>query len=134
MELAAELARVMAADRQIVALNAELSDRYERYARAFAPDVFPASVNEALVVVPTAPRLGNVNFAQVHWPLTEMELITEVVDEVVDGPWLAACVRAHMAAAETLIKRLAQQPPAVLRGTFSRRAGLTLAWGQRQQK
>ena len=133
LDLATQLAEAMAADRQIVALNAELSDRYERYARAFAPDVFPASVNETLVVVPTAPRIGDVNFARVYWPLTEVELITEVVDEVVDGPWLAACVRAHLAAAETLIKRLAQQPSAVLRVKFSRQEGLTLAWRQRRQ-
>jgi hypothetical protein len=133
MDLGTQLAKAMATERQIVTLNAELSDRYERYARAFAPDVFPASVNETLVVVPTAPRIGDVNFAQVYWPLTEVELITEVVDEVVDGPWLAACVRAHMAAAETLIKRLAEQPPAVLRVKFSRQEGLTLVWRQRQK-
>ena len=133
MDLAGRLAEAMAADRQIVALNAELSDRYERYARTFAPDIFPASVNETLVVVPTAPRIGDVNFAQVYWPLTEVELITEVVDEVVDGPWLAACVRAHTVAAETLLKRLAQQPPAVLRVNFSRQEGLTLGWRQRQK-
>jgi hypothetical protein len=114
-------------------LNAALSDRYERYARAFAPDVFPASVNETLVVVPTAPRIGDVNFARVYWPLTEVELITEVVDEVVDGPWLAACVRAHLTAAMTLLKRLAQQPPAVLRGESDPKGGMRLVWRQKKQ-
>ncbi len=133
MDLADRLAQAMAADPQIVALNAALSDRYERYARAFAPDVFPASVNETLVVVPTAPRIGDVNFARVYWPLTEVELITEVVDEVVDGPWLAACVRAHLTAAMTLLKRLAQQPPAVLRGESDPKGGMRLVWRQKKQ-
>ncbi len=133
MALVDRLAEAMAADPQIVNLNNGLTDRYDRYARAFAPQVFPASVSDALVVVPAAPRISDINFARVHWPLTEVEMITEVADEVVEGSWLACCVRAHMAAAMALLNQLAQQPLAVLKGIYDRKGGMTLSWRHRGQ-
>jgi hypothetical protein len=93
MAIAERLAKDISAHADISAQNVLLAKRYERYARAFEPEVFPASVNDALVVVPTGPRIGASNFGRVHWPVTETELITEVADEVVEGPWLEMCVR-----------------------------------------
>ncbi|MGA9236801.1 MAG: M14 family metallopeptidase [Desulfobacterales bacterium] len=126
--IASGLAEDMAAHADISAQNAVFAERYERYARAFEPEVFPASVNDALVVVPTSPRIDASNFGRVHWPVTETELITEVADEVVEGPWLEMCVRAHLTAAMTLLRRLAQTPRASLRTIESGGSGLRLAW------
>jgi hypothetical protein len=128
MAIAAQLAEDMSVHADISALNAVLAERYERYARAFEPEVFPASVNDALVVVPTAPRIEASNFGRVHWPVTETELITEVADEVVEGAWLEMCVRAHLTAAMTLLRRLAQTPRVSLRTLESDGSGLRLAW------
>ena len=78
--------------------------------------------------VPTAPRIEASNFGRVHWPVTETELITEVADEVVEGAWLEMCVRAHLTAAMTLLRRLAQTPRVSLRTLESDGSGLRLAW------
>lgn len=126
--IAADLAKNMAAHGDIGARNAVFASRYARYARAFAPEVFPASVCEGLVIVPTAPRIDPSNFGRVHWPLTETELVTEVADEVVEGPWLEMCVRAHLTAAMTLLRRLARAPRASLQELENGGFGLYLAW------
>ncbi len=126
--IAADLARDMAAHSDIAARNAVFADRYARYALNFAPEVFPASVCEGLVVVPTAPHIDPSNFGRVHWPLTETELVTEVADEVVEGPWLEMCVRAHLTAAMTLLRRLARTPRASLQELENGGFGLYLAW------
>ncbi|MFZ0243210.1 MAG: M14 family metallopeptidase [Desulfobacterales bacterium] len=126
--VAADLARDMAVHADIGARNAVFADRYKRYARSFAPEVFPTSVCEGLVIVPTAPRIDPSNFGRVHWPLTETEIITEVADEVVEGPWLEMCVRAHLTAAMTLLRRLAHTPRASLQEMKSGGSGLYLAW------
>ncbi len=126
--LAGEVAARLGAEPDLAALNARMNLRYEYYARRLAPEVFPASRSRDLMVVPLSERIRPTNFGERHYPLTESELITEVLDEVAEGTWLSRCVRAHLRVAQALLEHLAARG-GTARVTARREAGgLVLAW------
>ena len=106
LQLAAEMSVAMGNEQDIVQLNQEIYDRYERYGKAFEPEVFNSKLERSLVVVPTCERISKTNYAHQKWPLVKSEVITEVLDEVARGPWLEQCTRAHLVIIKTMLARI----------------------------
>jgi hypothetical protein len=121
------LARAVGADRDIGRMDREIKERYLRYARRWAPEVFPPSAAGRLTVLPSDRRLTGLNYGVQRWPVTLSEIVTEVTDEVVDGKLLGLCARAHLAAAWGLLAWLGKRAP----GRLVRRpsgGGIVLSW------
>lgn len=126
-ELAEAFSKEMMRHSTIKELNKRIHDRYRRYAQAFEPEIFKSSITGSIVVVPTSQRIQRTNFGDKFWPLVKSEVITEVLDEVVSGPWLKQCSLAHQALAITMIKRLARSPKAVLH-SWKNEIGVHFSW------
>ncbi|MGE5256377.1 MAG: M14 family zinc carboxypeptidase [Hyphomicrobiales bacterium] len=126
--LSAAIARALAADAEIVSLNRELTGRYRRYARRWAPEIFPPVRGDALVVLPPEERLSGLNFGMQRFPVTVSEIVTEVTDEVVTGRLLELCARAHLAAAKALLEWLGRQGRGKLLRLPLPGGGLRLEW------
>jgi hypothetical protein len=105
-DLADKLSAAMEAEPDIAELNRQIYGRYERYAKAFEPEIFNSTLKGSLIVVPTCSRISQTNFAIRKWPTVKSEVITEVLDEVAHGPWLARCTRAHLVVIDTMIRRM----------------------------
>ena len=126
--IAGVLDRALGAEPDIQRMDRELKDRYHRYARAREPQVFPPAARGRLTVLPSDRRLTGLNFGVQRFPVTLSEIVTEVADEVVSGPLLALCARAHLAAAKGLLEFLARRGPGRLARTRTPGGGLALAW------
>ena len=127
MALADDLLETMAEQGDIDRLNKMIYARYQRYAAAFEPEVFTANMYKSMVVEPTSPRIANTNYGNRLWPLVKSEVITEVLDEVVQGAWLERCSRAHQVVAWTMLERMAPGCTAVLHREESA-AGVRFFW------
>ena len=112
--LAREMSAALETQADMVALNQQIFDRYLRYAKAFEPEVYDSNMAGSLVVTPTCERIRKINFGNLKWPLVKSEIITEVLDEVATGPWLARCARAHLVIIDTVLKRMQKEKKAVL--------------------
>lgn len=126
-QLAEAFSKEIALHSNIKELNKRIHKRYRRYAQAFEPELFKSSITGSIVVVPTSQRVRKTNFGDRFWPLVKSEVIAEVLDEVVSGPWLKQCSLAHQALAITMIKRLARSPKAVLHSWKNER-GVHFSW------
>jgi len=76
------------------ALNAEWRDRFEKYAHAWMPRVFPAEYHKDVIFywVPYAYKRE----ASVRYPwVTASTFVTEVADETARGEYLGLCARTH---------------------------------------
>jgi hypothetical protein len=125
--LAQEMSIALETQTDMVALNRQIFDRYHRYAKAFAPQVYDADMAGSLVVTPTCERIRKINFGDRKWPLVKSEIITEVLDEVATGPWLERCTRAHLVIIDIVRKRMCKEKKAVL--VRKEKPGfVTLAW------
>ena len=127
-ELARVMARALAGEPEIKALDRELGSRYRRYARDLAPGTFPLAASKTLMVLPPEERIGGLNFAVRRFPVTVSEIITEVTDEVVSGRLLALCARGHLTVAKALIDFLGRRGPGRLDRAHPKSGGLVLAW------
>jgi hypothetical protein len=127
-ELARVMARALAGDAEIKALDRELGSRYRRYARDLEPGTFPLAASKTLLVLPPEDRIGGLNFAVRRFPVTVSEIITEVTDEVVSGRLLALCARGHLTVAKALIDFLGRRGPGRLDRAHPKSGGLILAW------
>jgi hypothetical protein len=127
-ELARVMARALAADAEIKALDRELGSRYRRYARDLEPSTFPPAASKTLMVLPPEERIGGQNFAVRRFPVTVSEIITEVTDEVVSGRLLACCARGHLTVAKALIDLLGRHLPGRLDRAQPNNGTLVLAW------
>lgn len=115
-------------ENDIQELNRSLKGRYERYARRFAPEVFPKSATEHLEIMPPGPRISRTNFGYRARPVTRNEIISEVVDEGATGEWLEKCVRAHLIIADTLLSFLADHPKSRLETVRRSNGFLSVGW------
>jgi hypothetical protein len=122
------MARALAGEPEITALDRELGSRYRRYGRDLAPGTFPSSASKTLMVLPPEERIGGLNFAVRRFPVTVSEIITEVTDEVVSGRLLALCARGHLTVAKALIDFLGRRVPGCLDRVRPKSGGLVLAW------
>jgi len=127
-ELARVMARALAGEPEIKALDRELGSRYRRYARNLAPGTFPLAASKTLMVLPPEERIGGLNFAVRRFPVTVSEIITEVTDEVVSGRLLALCARGHLTVAKALIDCLGRRGPGRLDRAHPKSGGLVLEW------
>lgn len=127
-ELARVMARALAGEPEITALDRELGSRYRRYARDLEQGTFPAAASKTLMVLPPEERIGGLNFAVRRFPVTVSEIITEVTDEVVSGRLLALCARGHLTVAKALIDFLGRRPSGRLDRVHPENGGLVLAW------
>jgi hypothetical protein len=127
-ELARVMARALAGEPEIKALDRELGSRYRRYARDLAPGTFPPVASKTLMVLPPEERIGGLTFAVRRFPVTVSEIITEVTDEVVSGRLLALCARGHLTVAKALIDCLGRRGPGRLDRAHPKSGGLVLAW------
>ncbi|WP_319404916.1 M14 family metallopeptidase [uncultured Desulfosarcina sp.] len=128
--LADDLLTTMAGQADIDRRNKRIYARYHRYAAAFEPDVFTAAMCGSMAVEPTSQRIAKTNFGNRFWPLVKSEVITEVLDEVVQGAWLERCARAHQVVAWTMLERMARGCAAVLHREESA-AGVRFVWLRR---
>ncbi|MEW6265618.1 MAG: M14 family metallopeptidase [Thermodesulfobacteriota bacterium] len=132
--LAGRLEQAIGRDGDLRRLNAELAGRYRRYAREPEPEVFPSASKTGLTVVPPVERTWVTNMAVRHPEITWLEIVTEVVDEVVDGPLLAHCARAHVLSAQALITFLSRQAACVIKSRHHAEDGVRFSWRRRTKK
>ena len=66
----AGMTRALAEAPDIIAANRELQERYGRYARQRAPEVFPEVSGEVLVIQSLEDRIAASNFGIARWPVT----------------------------------------------------------------
>ena len=125
--LADDLLKAMAGQGDIGRLNKRIYARYHRYAATFEPAVFTANICGSMVIEPTSQRIAKTNFGNRFWPLVKSEVITEVLDEVVQGTWLERCGRAHQVIAWTMLERMARGCAAVLHREESA-TGVRFVW------
>ena len=130
--LAQKMSKNLEKEREILELNHEIYTRYQRYAKAFAPERFDAGMAGALVVVPTCERISQTNFANRKWPLVQSEIVTEVLDEVARGQWLSHCALAHRTVIHTLTEHMAAEKPA---GLIRRQTegGISFSWEKEEE-
>ncbi len=128
LALADRMADRMGAKADIQAANRRITDRYNRYTQGFEGGTFKKAEAARMLVVPTCDRIDPENFARRKWPVTELEVITEVVDEVASGKWLKDCADAHMTVAEAMIEELGSAPRASVQTRRGDGRRLHLCW------
>jgi len=90
--------------------NAAWRERFEKYAHAWMPRLFPAEYRDGMIFywVPFAYR-PDYHYAAVRFPwVTASSLVTEVSDETATGPYLGLCSRTQLRADLAAIRTLAQ--------------------------
>jgi hypothetical protein len=111
--------------------NAEIRDRYRRYAENWEPDVFPPAGEGPVALLPPVPRVAHLSYCVQRPDVTRLEVVTEVVDEVAEGTWLDLCVRGHLAVLEALTEFLqAEGKKAIKTVTVSGRT-VRFSWRRR---
>ncbi len=130
-KLAGALKEAVAEDDDLTHFNRRLQYRYLRYAREWEPEVFPPVSDEPLVVLPPVKGLLRYNFAVRYPDVTSLEIVTEVADEVVSGPMLERCVRAHETVLRAVIDWLRKQGKTAIKTVEAKDACLSLVWRRR---
>ncbi len=125
--LARRLSRNMSRSRDIVNLNQTLAARYQRYARQWAPQIFPPSSGQPLLALPFADRVYPHNFAKCYPEITQTELIVEAPDETADGRALELCVAANRIIQDTLLQWI-QRPAGEMARTQANDGRVCLTW------
>jgi hypothetical protein len=126
--LAEKMNDVLKSQPDIVSLNQEIAERYQRYARGPQPDVFPPSSGEPLLVYPLSERSESTNFAVRYPEITCSDIIVEVPDEVASGEMLERCVRAHLKIQEAAILFLQRPKGSVYKESDSKTGKVRFLW------
>jgi hypothetical protein len=126
--LATIMKDVLTSESDIVALNQEIAARYQRYARAPQPDVFPPTSPEPLLVYPLSERSRQTNFAIRYPNITRSDIVVEVPDEIASGEMLERCVRAHRKIQEAAILFLRRPKGYVYKESDFEAGTLRLVW------
>ncbi len=115
--LAERLERAIAAEvgaaPECAGLNASWRERFEKYAHAWMPRLFPAEYRDGMIFywVPFAYR-PDYHYAAVRFPwITASSLVTEVSDETATGPYLGLCARTQLRADLAAVRALADADP-----------------------
>lgn len=104
------VADTMGADAEFASLNAEWRDRFEKYAHAWMPKLFPAEYYKDVIFywVPY-PYKPDYYYAAVRFPwVTAVSFVSEVADETATGDYLAICARAHLDEDLAIIRLLSE--------------------------
>lgn len=129
LQLAWNIRRRVEDEAELVQKNEEIGARYHRYAERWEPKIFPAVMQGPVALLPPVPRVAQFHYSAQRPRVTRLEVVTEVVDEVAQGPWLDLCVRGHLAVWKALIEVLqAQAKKAITTATISGRR-VRFSWG-----
>ncbi|HOX32772.1 MAG TPA: M14 family metallopeptidase [Spirochaetales bacterium] len=96
-------------------LNAEWRDRFEKYAHAWMPKLFPAEYHRDVIFywVPYAYK-PDYYYVSVRFPwVTAASFVSEVADETAVGPYLGLCARAHLDEDLAVLELLAGAEPEI---------------------
>lgn len=126
--LAKNMQDALKSQSDIVSLNQEIAERYQRYARGPQPDVFPPSSDKPLLVYPLSERSESTNFAVRYPEITCSDIIVEVPDEVATGEMLERCVRAHQKIQEAAILFLQRPKGSVYKESDSKSGKERFLW------
>ncbi|HSN93543.1 MAG TPA: M14 family metallopeptidase [Anaerolineaceae bacterium] len=94
----AVVAKSLRKDTQISAMNHDWRERFEKYAHAWMPALFPADYFEDMISywIPS-PYSPAHRYVAVRYPwITAVSFVSEVSDETAQGDYLELCARAHM--------------------------------------
>ncbi len=94
----AVVAKSLRQDAQIIAMNNDWRERFEKYAHAWMPALFPADYFEDMISywIPS-PYSPAHRYVAVRYPwITAVSFVSEVSDETAQGDYLELCARAHM--------------------------------------
>ena len=104
------VAEHVGADPECRSINAEWKDRFEKYAHAWMPRLFPAEYHKDMIFywVPY-PYRSDYYYASVKYPwITASSFVTEVSDETATGSFLRLCARTHELNDLAVIRLLAE--------------------------
>lgn len=107
------VADLVGADPECGALNAEWKERFEKYAHAWMPRLFPAEYHKDMIFywVPY-PYKPDYYYASVRFPwITASSFVSEVSDETATGAYLGLCARTHELNDLAVIRLLADADP-----------------------
>ncbi len=94
----AVVAKSLRQDPQIIAMNQDWRERFEKYAHAWMPALFPADYFEDMISywIPSPYNPAH-RYAAVRYPwITTVSFVSEVSDETAQGDYLELCAGAHM--------------------------------------
>jgi hypothetical protein len=94
----AVVAKSLRQDSQISAMNQDWRERFEKYAHAWMPALFPADYFEDMISywIPSPYNPAH-RYVAVRYPwITAVSFVSEVSDETAQGDYLELCARAHM--------------------------------------
>ncbi len=104
------VADAMGAHDEFALLNAEWRNRFEKYAHAWMPKLFPAEYYKDVIFywVPY-PYKPDYYYASVRFPwITAVSFVSEVADETATGGYLGLCARAHLEEDLAIVKLLSE--------------------------
>jgi hypothetical protein len=104
------VAAAMGAQDEFALLNAEWRDRFEKYAHAWMPKLFPAEYYKDMIFywVPY-PYKPDYYYVAVRFPwITAVSFVSEVADETATGDYLELCARAHLEEDLAIVKLLSE--------------------------
>ena len=102
------IADKIAAYPEMKALNQEWSARFEKYAHAWMPKLFPANYYKEMINywIPYESNPAH-GYSSIRYPwITTVAYTSEVADETAQGEYLNLCARAHVAHDEVTIQML----------------------------
>ncbi|ROQ93451.1 M14 family metallopeptidase [Desulfosoma caldarium] len=111
LQLARNIQRHVQDEAELVQKNEELRARYHRYAERWEPKIFPSVMQGPAALLPPVPRVAQFHYSAQQPHITYLEVVTEVADEVAQGPWLDLCVRGHLAVWKAMIEVLQAHAP-----------------------
>lgn len=91
------VAQSLLADDEIMQLNRDWKDRFEKYAHRWMPELFPAEYCQSMISYKQAFPYRSNNYVSVCYPwITAVEFMSEVSDETASGAYLKLCARTHL--------------------------------------
>lgn len=115
LEIARRIERHVRNDPELVRRNEDIRRRYQRYAESWNPEIFPPVGHGPVAVLPPVARVAQLNYSAQRPDITCLEVVTEVADEVAEGPWLDLCVRGHLAVFTALLEFLQSNAQEVIK-------------------
>lgn len=129
LRLAQSIQRHVHNDADLVQKNDEIRARYHRYAQRWEPQIFPFVTQGPVALLPPVARVAQLHYSA-QWPrVTRLEVVTEVVDEVAEGPWLNLCVQGHLAVWKAMIEVLQARAKKAIKTVAISGRRVRLSWG-----
>jgi hypothetical protein len=116
------IANAIAEKSEMSALNKEWADRFEKYAHAWMPKLFPANYYKDMINywIPFEYD-ANHRYPSIRYPwITTVAYTSEVADETAQGDYLNLCARAHVTHDLAIIDMLVGAKSVYANGTRQR--------------